>query len=115
MMSSATVQRPGSVAEGACLPGRGCSVQAWLVTAPQQRPRPFSRERAPWGTYHLKENGGILTACGECAVTWHVFWGHPVTPLAPQACPTCFRVVRESGGDIRGSRGGDRHVHHGSY
>lgn len=104
-MSSAVVPRSGAVAEGGCPPGRGCGVQAWLVTAPQQQPRPFSGGRAPWGTYHLKENGGHLTACGEYAVGWHVFWDHQITPLAPQACRACLDVFRELGADVRRSQG----------
>lgn len=80
--------------EGQCRPGTGCAGSDWLVTAPQQQPRSASADRAPWGTYHVKENGGLLTACGEYAVTWHVFWGHEVNPLDREACRACIRVMR---------------------
>jgi len=80
--------------EGECRPGTGCSGPDWLVTAPQQQPRRTSVDRAPWGTYHLKENGGLLTACGEYAVAWHVFWGHEVNPLDREACRACIRAMR---------------------
>lgn len=80
--------------EGQCRPGTGCSGADWLVTAPQQQPRRTSVDRAPWGTYHLKENGGLLTACGEYAVTWHVFWGYEVNPLQREACRACIRAMR---------------------
>lgn len=83
-----------AVREGACRPGTGCAGTSWLVTAPQQQPRSVSADRAPWGTYHLKENGGLLTLCGEYAVTWYVFWGFEVNPLAREACRGCLRVMR---------------------
>lgn len=79
--------------EGQCRPGAGCSVDDWLVTAPHRQPRVASTDRAPWGTFHFKENGGLLTACGEYAVDWHVFWGFEVNHLEHDACAECRRVV----------------------
>ncbi|WP_147384899.1 hypothetical protein [Nocardioides cavernaquae] len=86
--------------EGRCRPGAGCSGGGWLVTAPHQKPASVSRGRAPWGTFHFKENGGLLTACGEYAVAWHVFWGLEVNPLERQACRVCARMVLGQFGDF---------------
>lgn len=68
--------------------------QDWLVTAPYVQPRSTSAVRAPWGTYHVKQNGAALTACGELVATWHVFWGFEINPLADEACDGCMRVMR---------------------
>lgn len=89
-----------AIREGQCLPGTGCAGADWLVTAPHQQPRSASVDRAPWGTYHVKENGGVLTACGEYAVSWYVFWGHEVNPLEREACRACIRAMRGSLIDI---------------
>jgi hypothetical protein len=80
--------------EGQCRPGTGCAVHDWLVTAPQQQPHSVSVDRVPWGMYHFKQNGAIVTACGEFAVSWHVFWGHDVNPVARDACRACIRAMR---------------------
>jgi hypothetical protein len=85
--------------EGCCRPGTGCSGGGWLVTAPHQQPASASSERAPWGIFHFKQNGGLLTACGEYAVAWHVFWGLEVNPLERQACRVCVRVTLGQFGD----------------
>jgi hypothetical protein len=82
--------------EGQCRPGTGCTGTDWLVTAPYEQPRSASVDRAPWGTYHVKENGGLLTACGEYAVSWYVFWGHEVNPVEREACRACIRAMRGS-------------------
>lgn len=78
---------------GPCPPGAGCSRSDWLVTAPQQLPRSASVDRGPWGTFHVKENGGLVTACGQYAVSWLVFWDYEVSRLDPAACPTCLQVM----------------------
>lgn len=85
--------------EGQCRPGTGCSGGGWLVTGPHQQPASASAARAPWGTFHFKENGGLLTACGEYAVGWHVFWGLEVNPMDRQACRVCVRVTLGQFGD----------------
>ena len=76
-----------------CSSGTGCAGRDWLVTAPQIRPRFESVDRLPWGVYHLKENGSTVTACGQSAVTWHVFWGREIDPADLDACPECTRVA----------------------
>jgi hypothetical protein len=85
--------------EGHCRPGTGCSGGGWLVTAPYQQPPSAATQRAPWGTFHFKENGGLLTACGEYAVDWHVFWGWDVNPMERHACRVCVRVTLAQFGD----------------
>jgi hypothetical protein len=96
--------------EGECRPGTGCTGHDWLVTAPQQQPRSASIDRVPWGTYHLKENGAIVTACGEFAVSWNVFWGYEVNPLAREACRACMRAMRGQLIDVAMYPRQDRHV-----
>lgn len=76
-----------------CPAGTGCSRPAWLVTAPYRQPRSESRSPIPWGTYHVKENGGLLTACGESVIDWHVFWDMDVDVSDDTACPECVRAV----------------------
>jgi hypothetical protein len=76
-----------------CRGDTGCARSDWLVTGPHEVPRSESVDRVPWGTYHLKRNGDIVTACGEFAVDWHVFWGHAPNPTARQACRVCMRVM----------------------
>lgn len=65
----------------------------WLVTAPHLRPRFASVDRAPWGAYHLKEDGSAVTACGMSAVAWHVFWRLSADPSDGYACSDCVRYV----------------------
>lgn len=71
----------------------------WLVTAPYRTPERDSIARTPWGAYHLKKDGALLTACGRYAVAWHVFWGHPVDPRDPDACHACLQRIRGHGLD----------------
>lgn len=85
--------------EGRCRPDTGCSGGGWLVTAPYQQPASASAVRAPWGTFHFKENGALLTACAEYAVDWYVFWGRDVNPLERHACRVCVRVTLGQFGD----------------
>jgi hypothetical protein len=84
----------GDSREAICCSGHLCAGHDWLVTAPQMRPCYESVDRVPWGTYHLKENGGAMTACGMSAVTWHVFWGRAADPTDSAACPECIRRVQ---------------------
>lgn len=83
-----------NASQAICCSGQLCTGHDWLVTAPQMRPRYESVDRVPWGTYHLKENGSAVTACGQSAVTWHVFWGRSVDPVDVAACPECIRRVQ---------------------
>ena len=76
-----------------CRGGQGCAGHDWLVTAPQMRPRFESIDREPWGTYHLKQNGSAVTACGRSALTWHVFWGRHADSADRDACPDCISHV----------------------
>lgn len=80
--------------EGCCRRGVGCDRHDWLVTGPQLAAR-ADAPRAPWGTYHVKRNGDLVTACGEFAVGWHVFWGHGFSRQSDQACRACLRALRD--------------------
>jgi hypothetical protein len=60
----------------------------WVVTAPHQQPR-TCRDRAPWGTHHVRREGSARTACGLPTATWFVFWGRRFDPRSADACPDC--------------------------
>lgn len=64
----------------------------WQVTAPYLAPHRADRE--PWGTHHVKLEGSLVTACGQSAVAWPVFWGRDFDGAAKGACPRCAHVVR---------------------
>lgn len=87
-------ERSGTAFGGSgCPVGTDCSRAAWLVTAPYRQPRSESGSPAPWGTYHVKPNGGLLTACGEPVVDWYVFWDMDVDASDDRACPACVRAM----------------------
>lgn len=73
-------------------PSRDESRREWQVTAPYLAPH--SHERRPWGTHHVKLEGSLVTACGESAVAWHLFWGRDFHADAKSACPRCAHVLR---------------------
>lgn len=71
-----------------------CSGEDCVVTAPQMRPPSESVDRAPWGEYHLKVNGGFVTLCGQSTLTWRVFWTLRADPFDPMACSACLQTLR---------------------
>jgi hypothetical protein len=79
--------------KGCCRRGLGCDRNDWLVTGPQVSSR-LGESRSPWGTYHVKHNGHLVTACGEFAVGWHVFWNHEFSAYSVGACRACLREIR---------------------
>lgn len=64
----------------------------WQVTAPHLAPH--RQDREPWGTHHVKLEGSLVTACGQSAIAWPVFWGRPFDAAAKGACPRCAHVLR---------------------
>ena len=68
------------------------SRREWQVTAPYLAPQ--SHERRPWGMHHVKLEGSLVTACGESAVAWPVFWGRDFDATEKGACPRCAQVLR---------------------
>jgi hypothetical protein len=49
----------------------------------------------PYGVKHAREPGRGLSACGEFAVDWRIFWGMNFTSEDPDACPACRAVVNK--------------------
>ena len=57
-----------------CSPGRSISTTSQLSRF------------TPWGTTHARELGSNRTACGEVAISWHLFFDRPVDPRNPNTC-----------------------------
>ncbi|HWJ65271.1 MAG TPA: hypothetical protein VNT31_01210 [Nocardioides sp.] len=71
---------------------RACAQADWVTTAAHAAPR---RERRPWGTVHVKQDGALVTACGVYVAEWPVFWDLSLL-AGPDVCVTCVAAVRES-------------------
>lgn len=65
----------------------------WIVTAPHAVPRSLGRGRAPWGDYHLRPDGEMVTACGLSTMTWISFWSMKPSPMDIHACHVCRSAV----------------------
>lgn len=93
MTTIAMNRRPSRRAQTeTCRRGTGCDQSTWLVTAPHDTPRPLG-ERGPWGTWHVKRNGDLQTACGLSTVNWHIFWDREPTATDAETCGRCMRVM----------------------
>lgn len=47
----------------------------------------------PWGTQHAKKVGAALTACGEFALGWELFWDMPFPDDTSRSCQRCIAAV----------------------
>ena len=69
--------------------------RSFLVSAPHRvatdpgDPRPWK----PYGVAHARKVGSHLTACGQLAVSWPLFWTEPFRASDAQACPGCALAV----------------------
>lgn len=79
---------------GHCRRGIGCNVDGWIVTGPHLQSR-RTPDRDPWGLVHVKQNGALLTACRELAVSWYAFWDRPFGVGVAGSCPDCLRAMRD--------------------
>jgi hypothetical protein len=67
----------------------------WLVTSPNGTWRVHAQTSvwAPFSAPHAREVGAALTACGQFAVGWELFWSLPFDPEAPGVCQDCADAV----------------------
>jgi hypothetical protein len=67
----------------------------WLVSVPHTALREVdghSVER-PYGVIHARESGSGLTACGQYAVGWRIFWELRFSTTDADSCPECIDAV----------------------
>jgi hypothetical protein len=70
----------------------------WLVSArngwrdfgPGRRPSKWR----PYGVQHARQVGALLTACGEPAADWEMFWDLPFPAEPRLTCSDCRREVQ---------------------
>lgn len=63
----------------------------YLVTAPHsvwQHPTD-DHSRLPYSEWHVREVGGLETACGQPAGTWTIFWTLDFSLAGARACQEC--------------------------
>lgn len=67
----------------------------FLVTAAHYVATEWESEHTwlPYGEWHARRVGSLVTACGRSAVTWRYFWTLEFRAAGPRACPECLRVV----------------------
>lgn len=63
----------------------------WLATAPYVEPH---GPRRPWGRWHLKPEGGIVTACGLPTLDWYIFWAASERQEWRSLCDDCGGFAR---------------------
>jgi hypothetical protein len=63
----------------------------WLATSPNGtwRARGSATVWVPYSEPHAREVGAALTACGQFAVGWELFWDLPFDSEAPSVCQEC--------------------------
>ena len=62
----------------------------WFVSSRNRVAGPsIVGDRRPYGMQHARRAGEPLTACGEFASEWPLFWDTVFDPANPQSCPRC--------------------------
>ena len=67
----------------------------WLVSAAHVALEDVDGHKVerPYGVMHARESGSGLTACGQYAIGWRMFWEIRFRPTDPRACPDCIVAV----------------------
>ena len=73
----------------------------WLVSVPHTALEEVDGHRVerPSGVIHARASGCGLTACGQYAVGWRIFWELAFRTMDERACPRCIDVVAKDGFD----------------
>lgn len=77
---------------------------SWVVVARHRKHPAGPESETPWGTFHLLQEGSLLTACGLPSAAWFRFKGVRTFRAADgDTCPACAAVVTPAVSAVRGA------------